>query len=145
MTVTAVRLAGLTFQTADVVDGDGDLFVVSNIDGWDGPGVDLAVIEKPVSDGAVIASSRLTAWTLTLSGWVVAGAEGIGPARRKLQTALYGLVDTAGTLEVDEEDGTYTVSVRLSAGLRSRQAGPAAITFEASLLAVVPTKTLTGS
>jgi hypothetical protein len=101
MTVTAVRLAGLTFQTSDVEDGDGDLFVVSDLGGWDGPGVELATVEKPLADGAVIASSRLTAWTLTLSGWVVAGDEGIGPARRKLQTALYGLVDTAGNLDVE--------------------------------------------
>lgn len=135
-----VRLAGLTFNSGP--DGDGDEFVCSDLDGWDGGGVDLVTVEKPLADGAFVAFGRLTAWSLTLAGWVVAGPNGIGPARRKLTAALYGLVDTADDLEVDEDDGTYSVSVRLDSAIRSRQRGPQAISFEVGLLAATPTKTL---
>lgn len=135
-----VRLAGITFNSGE--DTDGDLFVVSDLNGWDGPDVDLVTVDKPISDGAVFVRARLTAWTLALSGWVVAGPDGIGPARRKLTTALYGLVDSEGALEVDEDDGTYSVTVRLAGELRSRQQGPSAISFEVSLVAVTPVKTL---
>jgi hypothetical protein len=145
MTVSAVRLAGITFQVTDVVDGDGDLFVVSDLKGWDGGDVEIDVVEYPVEDGGVIASTRLTSWVLALSGWVVAGPDGLGPARRKLREALYGIVATDGTLEVDEEDGTYTVIVRLATGLRTRDEDAGSITFEASLLAVVPVKVLAAS
>lgn len=142
-TGVVVRLAGITFNNGE--DADGDLFVVSNLDGWDGAPVELARVEKPLGDGATIVFGRLTAWTLTLSGWVVAGEDGIGPARRKLSTAIYGLVDTEGTLEVDEDDATYAVAVRLDGELRTRQQGPTAITFEASLVAAVPVKTVSES
>lgn len=142
MTVSAVRLAGITFQVTDVEDGDGDLFVVSDLKGWDGGGVEIDVVEYPASNGAVIASTRLTSWMLQLSGWVVGGPAGIGPARRKLRDALYGIVATDGTLEVDEEDGTYTVAVRLAAEVRTNDENADAITFDASLLAVVPVKVL---
>jgi hypothetical protein len=142
-TGAVVRLAGITFNDGE--DGDGDLFVVSDLAGWDGAGVELAKVEKPLGAGSIIVFGRLTTWTLTLSGWVVAGPDGIGPARRKLATALYGLVDTAGTLEVDEDDATYSLSVRLDSDLRTRQQGPSAISFEAILVAATPTKAVVGS
>lgn len=138
-----VRLAGITFNNGE--DTDGDLFVVSDLEGWDGPDVELVRVERPLADGAVIAHARRTAWALTLKGWVVAGPDGIGPARRKLSTAMYTLVATADDLEVDEEDATYSLSVRLAGELRTRQQGPTAITFEAALLAADPDKSVLGS
>lgn len=143
MAGAVVRLGGITFNSGP--DGDGDDFIVSDLDGWDGGGVELGQVEKPLGDGAVIVYGRRTAWTLTLSGWVVAGPEGIGPARRKLTAALYALVELADTLEVDEEDGTYGLDVRLSGNLRTRQQGPDAISFEVALVAPIPTKALIGS
>ena len=142
-TGAVVRLAGITFNNGE--DGDGDLFVASDLSGWDGPGVDLVRVERPLSDGAVIVRSRLTVWSLTLSGWVVAGEDGIGPARRKLSAALYGIVDSAGSLEVDEDDATYSLSVRLDGPLRTTQQGPTAIKFDASLVAVTPVKSVVES
>ena len=141
-TGAVVRLAGITFNNGE--DGDGDLFVCSDLAGWDGPPVDLVRVDYPLSDGAVIVRARLTVWSLTLTGWVVAGEDGIGPARRKLSAALYGIVDSAGSLEVDEDDATYAVSVRLD-GLRTTQQGPEAIKFDAALLAVDPVKAVVES
>jgi hypothetical protein len=138
-----VRLAGLTFN--DGPDGDGDEFIVSDLDGWDGPGVELVVVERPVSDGAVVAFGRRTARALVLSGWVVAAEGHMGRARRKLETAMYSLVGTGGTLEVDEDADTYALTVRLSAALKTKQVGPTAITFQAPLVATDPDKADVGS
>lgn len=142
MPIAVVRLAGLTFNSGP--DGDGDEFVVSNIDGWDAPGIEQTVVERPLSDGGVIAYSRRTSWALTVAGWVLA-ATSMGEARRKLADALDGIVTADGTLSVDEDDGTYELTVRLAQRLRTRQASDMAITFEADLIAVVPAKTPTGS
>lgn len=142
MPVVVVHLAGLTFNSGP--DGDGDLFVVSDIDGWDAPGIEQTVVERPITDGGVIAHSRRTSWALTVSGWVVA-ATSMGDARRKLADAIDTLVTADGTLSVEEDDGTYELTVRLAQRLRTRQASDMAITFEADLIAVIPAKTAAGS
>jgi len=142
MAAVVVRLAGLTFN--DGPDGDGDLFVISDIDGWDAPGIEQIVVERPISDGGINVRARRTTWALTLSGWVLA-ASSMGAARRKLADALDDIVTSDGTLSVDEDDGTYELTVRLAQRLRTRQASDLAITFEADLIAVTPTKTPTGS
>jgi hypothetical protein len=138
MAAPVVRLAGITFN--DGPDGDGDEFIVSDVDGWDGPGIDLTVVEKPTADGGVIALARRTSRALVVSGYVVAGAAGIGPARRKLAVALDGIVAVNGTFEVDEEDATYGLTVRLVQALRTRQVAPGVISFEAALTAPNPAK-----
>ncbi len=138
-----VRFAGLTFNNGE--DVDGDLLVVSDIVGWDGPDVDLVTVDRPLAAGAVVAYTRIGVWTLVVSGWVVAGPDGIGPARRKLAAAIYTLAAGSGTLEADEEDGTAGITVRLTGAVRTRQQGDTAISFEATLVATDPTKTLGGS
>lgn len=143
MTVDAVRLAGLTFNSG--ADGDGDEFIISDVEGWDGPGVELITVERPLSDGAILVLGRQTARTLSITGWVVAAPGYMGRARRKLATAMAGIVGANGTLEVDEEDATYGLTVRLAVGLRTKQAGPLAITFQADLLAADPVKAVVGS
>jgi hypothetical protein len=143
VTVSEVRLAGLTFNSGP--DGDGDEFIISDVEGWDGPGVELISVERPISDGAILVLGRQTARTIVITGWVVAVPENMGRARRKLATAMASIVAANGTLAVDEEDDTYSLTVRLAQGLRTKQAGPVAITFEATLLASNPAKTPTGS
>jgi hypothetical protein len=143
MAVTEVRLAGLTFN--DGPDGDGDEFIVSDVEGWDGAGVELVTVERPLSDGAVIVRGRRASRTLTVSGWVVATAGNLGRARGKLEDAFDGIITSDGTLAVDQDDGTLTLTVRLAQQLRTRSAGDLAITFEADLIAVTPAKTPTGS
>jgi hypothetical protein len=143
LTVSEVRLAGLTFNSGP--DADGDEFIISDVEGWDGAGVELISVERPLSDGALVVLGRHTARILVLTGWVVAVAENMGRARRKLAAAMATLVGADGTLAVDEEDGTYTLTVRLAQALRTKQAGPVAITFEATLLAADPAKTAAGS
>lgn len=143
MTVSEVRLAGLAFNSGP--DGDGDEFIISDVEGWDGPGVEQVTVERPISDGAVLVLGRQTARTVVITGWVVAVPENMGRARRKLAVAMASIVGANGTLAVDEEDDTYTLTVRLAQGLRTKQAGPVAITFEATLLAADPAKTPSGS
>jgi hypothetical protein len=143
MAVTEVRLAGLTFN--DGPDGDGDEFIVSDVEGWDGAGVELVTVERPLSDGAVIVRGRRASRTLTVSGWVVSAAGNLGRARGKLEDAFDGIITSDGTLAVDQDDGTLTLTVRLAQQLRTRSAGDLAITFEADLIAVTPAKTPTGS
>lgn len=140
MAVTEVRLAGLTFNSG--ADGDGDEFIVSEVDGWDSPGVEVIAVERPVSDGAVIAFGRRASRPLTFSGWVVAsGPEHLGRARRKLEVAFNGIVTANGTLAVDQDDDTWELTVRLVQALRTKSVGNMAVTFEAGLLAANPAKT----
>lgn len=139
MAVTEVRLAGLTFNSGP--DGDGDEFIISDVDGWDSTGVEMVTVEKPISAGAVMVRGRRASRALTVSGWVVAAsAANLGRARRKLEVAFDGLIDANGTMAVDQDDGTYTLTVRLAQPLRTRSSGNVAITFEAGLLAVNPIK-----
>ena len=59
--------------------------------------------------------------------------------------AFDGIITADGTLEVEEDDATWTLSVRLAQQLRTRSAGDMAITFEADLIAVDPAKVSAGS
>lgn len=139
MAVTEVRLAGLTFNNGP--DTDGDEFIVSDIEGWDGSGVELVTVEKPISDGGVLVRARKASRALTVSGWVVASSgTHLGRARRKLEAAFDGIITADGTLAVDQDDDTWALTVRLSQSLRTRSAGSAAVNFEADLLAVNPAK-----
>lgn len=140
MAVTEVRLAGLTFNSGP--DGDGDEFIVSDVEGWDGGGVELVVVERPLSAGAVLVRGRQGSRTLTISGWVVASdSTHLGRARRKLEVAFDGIITADGTLAVDQDDDTYALTVRLAQALRTRTAGSMAVSFEADLVAVAPAKT----
>ena len=104
MAVSAVRLAGLTFNSG--ADGEGDEFIVSDVEGWDGAGVELVTVERPLSDGAVLVRGRRASRALTVTGWVVATTGDLGRARGKLEDAFDGIITTDGTLEVDQDDGT---------------------------------------
>lgn len=135
-----------TFEFEDV-DGDGDAFYVTDIDGWTGTPVDIGAVEKPVSDGAVVAYARRRGKPLTVSG-VAATPDAAGWARirNKLEALCDGLVTATATLEVDEPDGTTrALTVRLADALRVRRLGPAAVEFEIPLLAADPAKTIVGS
>lgn len=140
MAVTEVRLAGLTFNSGP--DGDGDEFIISDVEGWDGVGVELVTVEKPLSAGAVVVRARKASRTMTISGWVVASDEThLGRARRKLENAFDGIVTTGATFEVDQDDGTWELGIRLAHQIRTRSVGAMAITFEADLIAASPAKT----
>lgn len=135
-----VRLGTFVFEDVDV---DGDAFYVTDLDGWTGTPVDLASVEKPVSDGAVVAYARRRGRAVTISGiGVAATAGGWARLRNKLETLCDGLVATPATLQVDEPGGgTKALTVRLADGLRVRRRGPMAVDFDIPLLAPNPAKT----
>lgn len=139
MAVTEVRLGGLTFNSGP--DSDGDEFIISDVDGWDGSGVELVTVDKPLSAGAVLVRGRKAARPLTLTGWVVAASTAhLGRARRKLEVAFDGIIAADGTLAVDQDDDTWALTVRVAQPLTTRSAGAAAVQFIAALLAVDPAK-----
>lgn len=140
MAVTEVRLAGLTFNTG-TPDSDGDEFWITDVDGWDSAGVQLVLVERPQSDGAVLVRARRTARPLTVSGEVIGAPGHLGRARSKLEAAFDGIITSDGTLSVDQDDGTHHLTVRLAQRLRTRSDGDLAISFEADLIAVDPVKT----
>ena len=136
-----VTLAGITFN--DGPDADGDEFVVSDVEGWDSPGVELVIIEKPLSDGAVIGHGRRAARSLGVTGYVIGETVAdVGRARRKLATAINGIITDDGTLVIDEGDATYSLTVRLAAPMRTRQHTAQSVRFDMSLVAADPAKTL---
>lgn len=144
MAVTEVTLAGLTFNSGP--DGDGDEFIISDVDGWDGSGVELVSVERPLSAGGVLVRGRKASRTLTVAGWAIASSDAhLGRARRKLEVAFDGIITSDGTLEVDEDDATWILTVRLAQQLRTRSVGGIAVTFEADLIAVSPAKASGGS
>ena len=140
MAVTEVRLAGLTFQSGP--DGDGDELIISEVDGWDSAGVELVTVERPLAAGAVVVRARKASRTLTVTGWVLA-ADGmhLGRARQKLEAAFDGIITADGTMAVDQDNGTKTLTVRLAQALRTKTVGSMAVTFEADLVAAAPAKT----
>lgn len=140
MGTSAITLGGITFNNGP--DGDGDRFVIGEIDGWDGPGIEQRSVERPLSTGAVVASGRRASRPLVLAGHASGTTiENMWRARRKLAAAVDTLVTADGTLTVDEGATTYSLTVRLADQLRTRQAGPYAVEFEISLIAANPTKT----
>lgn len=143
MAVTEVRLAGLTFNSGP--DGDGDEFVISDVDGWDSGGVEQVTVERPLAAGAVLVRGRKASRTLTVSGWVFASSSAhLGRARQKLETAFDGIITADGTMAVDQDNGTRTLTVRLAQQIRTRPFEAdrsVAITFQADLIAVSPAKT----
>lgn len=143
MATPVVRLGGITFGTPDE---DGDLFIVGDIVGWTSVPVELATVEKPVSNGAVIAYARLRARSLVVSGTAIAEEDGdVWRVRDKLESVAGGMVASDGTLAVDEPGETVTLTVRLSADIQVRPLGSSAIQFEIPLLAANPTKAISGS
>ncbi len=139
MAVTEVRLAGLTFNSGP--DGDGDEFIISEVDGWDSSGVELITVERPLTAGAIIVRGRKASRTLTVTGWVLAeDGTTLGRARQKLETAFDGIITANGTMAVDQDNGTRTLTVRLVQALRTKTMGSMAITFEADLIAGNPAK-----
>jgi hypothetical protein len=144
MATGVVTLGGLTFNAGP--DSDGDLFAIGEIVGWDGPGVEQIAVERPLSDGAVIALGRRTSRPLSLSGHASGSSIENGfRARRKLAAAMDALITADGTLTVDEGDTTYSLTVRLAAQPDTRRAGPYGIEFEIPLIAADPVKTPAGS
>lgn len=133
-----ITLGGITFGGAP--DGDGDRFVVGEIDGWELPGVSLTLVDRPIEAGAVVARARYTAQAITLAGHGISQTPaGVWRVRNKLAAAC-DLVTTGGTLTVEEPSGVVSIDVRLADTLRCRRAGPYAVEFEISLVAPDPVK-----
>lgn len=139
MAAGAITLGSLTFNSGP--DSDGDRFVVGQIDGWEGAGVEQTMLERPLSDGAIVGRGRRTARAIALSGHASSSTlSGMWRARRKLAAACDALVTASGTLTVDEGDESYSVSVRLADAPDTRQAGPYAVEFSIRLVAADPAK-----
>jgi len=144
MTVGVVTLGGLTFN--DGPDSDGDQFSIGEISGWDGSGVEQISVERPLSDGAVVAHGRRTSRALALAGHASGSTIQDGfRARRKFEAAIDSLITADGTLTVDEGDDVYSLTVRLAGQPSTRQAGPYGIEFDIPLIAANPAKAVVGS
>lgn len=144
MAAGVVTLGSLTFNAGP--DSDGDRFVVGEIAGWEGAGVEQTSLERPLSDGAIVGRGRRASRAVTLVGHASSSTlTGMWRARRKLAAACDALITASGTLSVDEGDDIYTLSVRLAGSPDTRQAGPYGIEFSINLIAADPAKTPTGS
>ena len=140
MPAGVITLGTLTFNAGP--DGDGDRFVIGEIAGWEGPGIEQTALERPLSDGAIVGRGRRTSRAVTLYGHASSNTlTGMWRARRKLAAACDALVTANGTLTVDEGSGTYALTVRLAGGVDTRQAGPYAVEFAINLIAANPAKT----
>ena len=132
-----VTLGSFSFGATD---GDGDRFVLQDIVGWTGIPVEIGVVEKPLSTGAVIAYSRYKARPLILKGFGIASTRAqVWRMRAKLEAAA-ALAAVDVTLTVPEPAGNKTLSVRLADTMRVRLVGMRAVEFEIPLLAANPVK-----
>lgn len=140
MAAGVITLGTLTFNGGP--DSDGDRFVIGELDGWEGAGVEQTGLERALSDGAIVGRGRRTSRTVILHGHASSTSlAGMWRARRKLADACDDLVTASGTLTVDEGDDVYSLTVRLAAAVDTRQAGPYAVEFAISLVAANPAKT----
>jgi hypothetical protein len=139
MAVGVVTLAGITFNAG--LDSDGDRFVVGEIVGWDGPGVEQISVERPLSDGAVVVRGRRTARALSVRGHASGTTIANGfRARRKFEAAIESLITADGTLTVDDGTSVVSLTVRIAAQPNTPQAGPYGIEFDIPLIAANPVK-----
>lgn len=140
MATGVITLGSLTFNGGP--DSDGDRFVIGEIDGWEGTGVEQTALERPLSDGAIVGRGRRASRAVVLIGHASSSTlEGMWRARRKLAAACDALITASGTLSVDEGDDTYTLTVRLADTPDTRQAGPYGVEFSIRLVAADPAKT----
>lgn len=140
MPAGVVTLGTLTFNAGP--DSDGDRFVVGEIIGWEGAGIEQTMLQRPLSDGAVFGRGRRTSRAIVLSGHASSSTlEGMWRARRKLAAGCDALIDASGTLTVDEGTATYSLTVRLADAPDTRQAGPYGVEFSITLIAANPAKT----
>lgn len=138
MAAFVVTLGSFSFGATD---GDGDRFVLQDIVGWTGIPVEIGVVEKPLSAGAVIAYSRYKARPLILKGYGIASTKTqVWRMRGKLEAAA-GLASAADvTLTVPEPAGNKTLSVRLADAMRVRLVSARHVEFEIPLIAANPAK-----
>lgn len=135
-----VRLGSITFGGGP--DGDGDNFVLTEVEGWEFPQVDMASASR-ADDGDVLSRLRLGGRAITLVGTAsTSSIDNVWRVRKKLATAVGALVRAAGTLYVDEASvGALTqASVRVSQPMRVKRYGPYAVQFEIPLMAFDPRK-----
>lgn len=140
MAAGVITLGALTFN--DGPDEDGDRFVIGELSGWEGAGVEQTNLERPLSDGAITGRGRRTSRAIGLYGHASSSTlTGMWRARRKLADACDALIAADGTLTVDEgDDDVYALTVRLASQVDTRQAGPYAVEFSISLVAADPEK-----
>lgn len=138
MSIT-VSLGSITFGGG--ADSDGDRFTVRDLPGWTGAPVELVSVEKPISDGAVIAVGRYKGRSLSIVGHGIgATRDAVWRVRAKLEACVTPGTDATLTVTEPSPGATHTLSVRLADGLRVRPAGPRAVEFEIPLFAANPTK-----
>jgi hypothetical protein len=135
-----VALGSITFGGGP--DSDGDRFTVRDLPGWTGGDVELLTVDKPISDGAVIAGGRYKGRTVTIVGHGIgATRDAVWRVRAKLEACVAPNADSTLTVTEPSPGTTKTLTVRLAEGLRVRPAGPRAVEFEIPLFAADPTKT----
>jgi len=143
MASITVTLGSITFGAAGVgaADSDGDRFTIKDIPGWTGAPVELVTVEKPLSDGAVIAHGRYKGRALSIIGHAIAtNTATVWRVRNKLEACV--TPDADATLSVAEPSpgSTKTLTVRLAGEMRVVPVGQRAVEFEIPLFAADPTK-----
>lgn len=134
-----VSLGSITFGGGP--DSDGDRFTVNDLPGWTGAPVELVSVEKPLSDGAVIAHARYAGRHLSIVGHGIgATRNAVWRVRAKLEACVGPGSDVTLTVTEPSPGSTKTLTVRLSDALKVRPVGPRAVEFEIPLFAANPTK-----
>src|SRR5690349_7531674 len=134
-----VSLGSITFGGGP--DSDGDRFTVRDLPGWTGGDVELVTVDKPISDGAVVAVGRYKGRSVTIVGHAIgASAAAVWRVRAKLEACVAPDADSTLTVAEPSPGSTKHLTVRLAEGLRVRPAGPRAVEFEIPLFAANPAK-----
>src|SRR5690242_13420931 len=134
-----VALGSITFGGAP--DSDGDRFTVRDLPGWTGGDVELVTVDKPLSDGAVVAHGRYKGRTVTIVGHGIgATRDAVWRVRAKLEACVTPGTDATLTVTEPSPGSMKHLTVRLAEGLRVRPAGPRAVEFEIPLFAADPAK-----
>ena len=134
-----MTLGSITFGGS--ADGDGDVFTLTDIPGWTGAPVDLVVVERPISDGAVVAHARYKGRSLSIVGTGAApSANAVWRVRNKLEACVTPGTDATLTVAEPSPGSSKTLTVRLAGALRVRPLTHRAVEFEIPLFAANPAK-----
>lgn len=140
MTVTTWVINSVTFDP-ESPDGDGDIFKMNDVEGWNSPEVQHYIHEN-MSDGDTISYSRLKGFFLTATGYVLTTEQGKTRATAKIEAAFANTITPTNLTKTWVDGTTETLPVRRSGPVRTVSAGRPVITFEVPLISLATAKVI---
>lgn len=138
MTMLQVDLGSMSFNDG-VADGEGTLWYIGSIDGWDSPSIRQNEVQRSSLHGSWLGQSVYGSRSITLRGFAKCTSEDGYYNSKNALAAATELIEADATLKVYESTETKQCSVVRSGPIRISDK-PGHFIFEVPLIALDPTK-----